>query len=509
VTTAPAIPRKRRSPSSPPTALVECACADLQADFRELEFLCADAARKLADFEGVLDSACAHARTRDLLARRIAASRRRYCATAGRVRSLRCQAGADPRSRSLIDELAAQKESFAELLRAEQALLAALLSAADWQSPSYLHSLTPAAGRHAGQIRAHWNDYKRDRHPDGDAYERRYVESMIDGPSGLQALLTSCGMAAFATILWFLLGEGKLSGPVIAGAGLYHESRLLLDQLLPGRVRYVDERDTTGVLAAFAELEPSAVFLDSLSNSAWMPMPELAALIDSLRGSDTYLILDNTGLSLGCQPFLLAGEGVRLVMFESLLKYAQLGLDRANAGVIVTGPDDAAVLDRYREHMGTNLADVSVQALPRPDRGVLGRRLLRLERNALLIAKRLSERAPARVTIVHPGLSSHACAQVAASLPFRGGCLSVVFDPRGGCPGCEQALVEAAVRAAAQRGVPLLAGSSFAFDTTRVYPLTDAAYGGPFVRIAAGTEHRLAVESIAEVLADALETVVR
>ncbi|HEX5193811.1 MAG TPA: PLP-dependent transferase, partial [Solirubrobacteraceae bacterium] len=363
----------------------------------------------------------------------------------------------------------------------------------------------PAAGRQTGQVRVHWNDYKRDRHSDGDAYERRYVEGMIDGPGELRALLTGCGMAAFVTVLWFLLGEGKLSGPVIAGAGLYHETRLLLDQAMPGRVRYVDERDTDGLLAAIAERQPSAVFLDTLSNSAWMPVPAVALVIECLRGTDTYLILDNTGLSVGCQPFALAGDAVRLVTFESLLKYAQLGLDRVNAGVIVTRADDAATLDSYREHMGTNIADASVHALPSPDRGVLEQRLARLERNALLIAERLSERAPARVAVVHPALCSHPCSEVAASLPFRGGCVSVVLDQREEQPGRERAFAEAVVAAAAKRGVPLFAGSSFAFDTTRIYPLADAGYGAPFVRIAAGTEHRLAAESIAELLADTLE----
>ena len=44
-----------------------------------------------------------------------------------------------------------------------------------------------------------------------------------------------------------------------------------------------------------------------------------------------------------------------LISFESLLKYAQLGLDRANAGLIIAPSTDAALLDAYREHLGTNV----------------------------------------------------------------------------------------------------------------------------------------------------------
>ena len=91
-----------------------------------------------------------------------------------------------------------------------------------------------------------------------------------------------------------------------------------------------------------------------------MPISELPPLIDHLRHSETHLVIDNTGLSaFSSQPFALAHESVRLIVFESLLKYAQLGLDRANAGVIVARGEVAEALSEYREHLGTNVADVA------------------------------------------------------------------------------------------------------------------------------------------------------
>jgi len=54
----------------------------------------------------------------------------------------------------------------------------------------------------------------------------------------------------------------------------------------------------------------------------------------------------------------------------------------------------------------------------------------------------------------------------------------------------------------------LLGGSSFGFDTTRIYLTAEGAdYGEPFVRIAAGTEHRLEVERVAEALTAAVRKV--
>jgi cystathionine beta-lyase/cystathionine gamma-synthase len=471
---------------------LECALTDLDADLGELSFLCAAAEDRLAGLEADLTGACPHPPTRELLERAVASARRRYRALGGRLRALRNEAQYAPRSRSLVERVTAERASLADRLRVEQALLAGLVAAPDWQSPSFLHSLAPAAGRQTGRIRAHWNDYKRDRHSDAGDYERRYVDELIDGPAGPRALLTGCGMAAFTTILGWLLGEGKLSGPVLAGRGLYHESRLLLERMLPGRVGFVDEADTPALLRAIGESRPSAVFLDSLSNTRWMPVPDLPAVIDALPGTDTYLVLDNTCLSVDCQPFALAPESVRLVVFESLIKYAQLGLDRAGAGVIVAQSGDAETLEDYREHLGTNIPDMSVHALPPPNRGVLERRLARLQRNARYLARALDERAPAGVTVVYPG---------------RGGCLSVLFGEREQWLERHNRLVCEAVAEAARHGIRLLAGSSFGFDTTRIYlTAARAEYGTPFVRIAAGTEHRLELDALTEVLATAIET---
>lgn len=485
------------------------ALADLDADFEQLLFLCGSAEAELADAVLELDAASLQSRTGDLLARQLAASRRRYRSAAERLLALRELARHGDLTLALVEELAGEKVSLADLLRTEQALMAALVAAADWQSPSFRHSMAAAVGRQGGRICAHWNDYKRDRHLDADAYERRYLTAMIDGQHGLRALLTSCGMAAFTTILSFLSLEGRLARPVLMGAGFYHESRWLLERSLPGRVRIVDERDTAGLVQAIDELRPSAIFLDSLSNTKWMPVPQLPHLLERLSGTDTYLVVDNTGLSVACQPFALADGSVRLIVFESLLKYAQLGLDRVNAGVIVARGDDGELLSEYREHLGTNVADVAVLALPRPDRGVLERRLARLQRNALFLAGRLRWSVGASVDIVYPGLATHPCAGPARRLPFRGGCLSIVF--RGYDPELrrEHGLVDAAIAEATGRGVALLAGSSFGFDTSRIYlTAARADCGEPFVRVAAGTEPSPELDRLADALAAAVREVV-
>jgi hypothetical protein len=116
-----------------------------------------------------------------------------------------------------------------------------------------------------------------------------------------------------------------------------------------------------------------------------------------------------------------------------------------------------------------------VATLPEPDADVLGRRLDRLQRNARILAERLGERA----RVSWAGCGSY-----------------LVLDP--GVP-----LEEYVARALAS-GACIRAGSSFGFDTTRLY-VTGEGSGvrEPFLRIAAGTEHRLEIEAVAEALSGA------
>jgi hypothetical protein len=113
--------------------------------------------------------------------------------------------------------------------------------------------------------------------------------------------------------------------------------------------------------------------------------------------------------------------------------------------------------------------------------------------------------ARADVAIVYPGMDAHAGGAGAARLPFRGGCLSLVFGEPGRR---ERLLVSEAVAEAGRRGLALHGGSSFGFDTTRIYlAAARAECGTPFVRIAAGTEHRLELDALADALAAAVEGV--
>ncbi|MGZ4480717.1 MAG: PLP-dependent transferase, partial [Gaiellales bacterium] len=336
------------------------------------------------------------------------------------------------------------------------------------------------AGRQAGCIRPYVNDYKRDRHLDAGRYESAFLREYVDAPPGepVRALLTSCGMAGLTTILGYLRLEGHLVRPVVAGRALYHETALLLTRELGDRLVVVDERDSAEVIETVRRTGAGALFVDSLCNSRGLALPDTARIIRGLAGDDVHVVIDNTGLSIGFQPWALRSGRTRLLVWESLLKYAQLGLDRTTAGVVVCSGPGTERLDIYREHLGTNIADISVLALPPPHRSILSRRLARLERNARLIADALGQWA------VYPG---------------RGGCLELAVRDRAG-------FAERALAAARAAGVPLVAGTSFGFHITRIYAAAEgSACGPPFLRVSAGSEHRLGAEAVASALARTLE----
>ena len=193
----------------------------------------------------------------------------------------------------------------------------------------------------------------------------------------------------------------------------------------------------------------------------------------------------------------IAGERVSLA--------DRLRAEQALVAGIVARSDDARSLDDYREHLGANIPDVAVHSLAPPDRGMLERRLERLQRNASHLAERLARSAPPDMAIAYPGIGAHHLAGAGGGPRFRGGCISVAPRGRTPHPEYQRRIVTNALSEAARRGVRLYAGSSFGFDTTRIYlAAARAEHGSPFVRIAAGTEHWLELDALSDVLAAAI-----
>jgi cystathionine beta-lyase/cystathionine gamma-synthase len=409
-----------------------------------------------------------------------------------RAGELRLDARQRGRTAELLAGITAERLGLADQVRSLDGIAAAVVVAMEWQSPSFGHSRRSNAGTRVGRVRPHEDDYRRDRHAESLEFERAYVREYVGGGARVRAFATSCGMSAFTTILAFLEHRHRLEGRVLVGASTYHECRDRLIATVPReRLILVDEAEPT-LLAAISRERPSVIALDTVANAPGVATPSVRAVIaaaDRLPDPPS-LVLDNTGRSSMLRPFELPRTRTPMLVFESLTKYPQFGLDRVTGGIIVAEHHDADAIDSLREHLGTNIPDASAAAMPTPDRARLDRRLGRIGRNAALIARRLLDEADSGpiAGVDQPGLRGDG---------FGGWCV-LRFAPEHDRPAQHDRFVHLALQEARHRGVPLVAGASFGLDVTRVYATgTTSASARPFVRISTGIEHEAGIEALA------------
>ena len=412
-------------------------------------------------------------------------------------------------------QLEKHKLELARALRSLHTLVAAGMVAAEWASPSVRYSVHSAAGRRSDRVQLYHDDYTRDRHWDALVFEQEWVKQYVDHHPACEpvALMTSSGMAAFNTILHYVCNT-VTRGPVLMGSGCYHECAQLIEtSTLADLVVKVEDTDTAEWVRAVESLRPEAIFVDSLCNSLSMALPDIDAILCKLTECDlqSYVVIDNTGLTIGYQPWDRPTIPVGLIVFESLTKCAQFGLDGTPAGMIVTSESHAHKLDSLREHLGTNVTHMAVGQIPLPNRHLFERRIARLGRNCERLARKTdiflrSRGIPAKV--ISPVLPGHPSVSVARRYAFRGPIFGISLARRADSHAARRSLVDAVIDEARRRRVPLIEGTSFGFDTTRIYlTAPDDAKGAPFVRIAPGTEHSDGIERVADVLVAALDLV--
>lgn len=407
------------------------------------------------------------------------------------------------------------------LIRINQSLAAGLITSTDWQSPSFMHSRYSQAGRQTGQIVGTISDYKRDHHKDAQGLEKQFRKEYIDGlgKSLATVLVTQSGMAALTTIINFILIEADPDRPILLGQHSYFENKFLLEPIFGKRIVTVNEADTKAVLAAIKEHQPAAIFLDSLCNVAQIVVPDLPTIVTGLKKystKQTYLIIDNTGLATSFQPLQqIAGKTtkVSLIVFESLNKYYQFGMDKTTGGVIWGFGKSVSQLHFIRMHSGTIMTDVATQLAPPPNRKRLTKRLHRFERNALLLAQLLSDSiannpASPLAKVVYPGLPNHHGFSWTNKLPFHGSFFVLGFKKPYAKVPIYQKLLKVIRSEAQKRNIDIIAGTSFGFDTTRVYlTALQTDITEPFFRVSVGTEPLWQISILYDVFIAALKRI--
>jgi len=496
--------------------------ADLRDDLADLASIAESIGRSVWRHKALLGRTCANylPETHAFLAARTEDLRESAQDLSARIRS--ATSGASSWADADVPRLTELKRTASDLLRSYQANLAFVLSAGDWQSPSFLHATVSQAGAQTGKIAANKTDYKRDGHLDEKAYAESFTREYLRGTvfSKPEVYVTSSGMAALSTLVSFLQTNQRVRGPILVGAASYFENKIVLERAFPGQVHYADESDADGVVDAARRLRPQAVFLDSLCNSDTLDAPDVASLVPRLMSvlpRESSLVIDNAGMAIACRPsdFLPAlGRHARLYVIESLNKYHQFGFDRVTGGVIWTpGGLIPTALNRSRVHLGTMMPDASVLAMPEPNRELLRRRMERMGRNALALAEAIDARVATNPSsavshVVYPGLPSHSSARWSRTRWFHGSSLVLAFKPGRRSVPTYRKFVDRAIETARDARVPLNAGTSFGFDVTRVYLTAEHATDvtKPFVRVSVGTETTAEIDALASALISAIES---
>ena len=306
-----------------------------------------------------------------------------------------------------------------------------------------------------------------------------------------------------------------MAGPVIIGENTYSRAK---GSSLPrdSRAKIVPETDTDAIITLINR-KTNGDISGLLTNSATMESPDVTTIIKYLIKHvhhDMTLVVGNTALSIAFQPLpMLLGRNrhIRLVVYESLIKFHQFGADRVTAGMIwAYGPGTEKLFD-YRKNCGTNITDLSAHALPAPNRKLLEGRLNRINRNTHYLAGRLasfiaSGQAPSFSGVVYPGSPAHPCYAWTKNYRFHGYLMALRYKHQKTTIKAAQSFIRRAIGEAKRQQIPLVAGTSFGFDTTRIYlTSSNTRYGEPFLRIAVGTEDMEQLERVAAIIEQAMK----
>ena len=462
---------------------------DCKDDCEEVHYLLLDVIRKLSSFKKY----CTNMHQVDYFTGL-------YTQNINTVLSLQDTLAHSPPSEDLLHSAGNTLSEIRDFLRINQGQIGTLLTSSDWQSPSFAGSTVQQAGRQTGTILPSVNDYKRDRHDDAFRYERKFIKEYVDHwiKFPIYAYATGSGMAAFTTILNYLMLEHKAESHVLAGESIWFENKMLLAAAFQKRFISVKESDTKTILAIIKDKKPSVIVFDSVPNSADMHTPDLDSIIPyivKMATTETYIIVDNTCGSIAFQPLKYVygkNTNVRLIVFESLNKYHQFGMDRVTAGIIWCYGRETMKLSDYRAHMGTNIMDAVAASLPTPNRTLLHKKLMRHMRNAQSISSQLRSWLD-----LHPE-----CPIQSIEYPKnpQGGIFTITWKGSHQSVSVYTNFLTRILRTARSQGVSIIGGTSFGLDTTRIY--VAAQKSGPippFLRVAAGTENRIQVEHIVSV----------
>ncbi len=391
-------------------------------------------------------------------------------------------------------------------LRALSQIAVAARLALEWRSPGYDQSAALSVFD-LGALGSPGVNYARYDQPGVADVERQLERLLGISPQTHAVLVTSSGMAAFALATAVVLAETRVRA-VLTAPYLYFEAMEMLRYWFGDAVHVAESYAPDDLAAMAAHRDADVVFADPLANhpdQRMVDVEHLAALL-AADERERWLVCDASMLPAVTAGLVTRAMPQRALYYESCSKYLQFGLDIAMAGLVVVPRGLEGLARRMRRNLGLGIDRYGAELFPRYEPRQFERRLTRMEQAATLVGTHLGRTLPRDVCdVVFPGLPGHADHELAVRLGRTGSCLTLV--PVGAQPGKDQLepVVDAAVREAAKRKLPLVKGVSFGFSVSRLSAASAMAETAPpFLRLAVGVMD----ETSATLLADTVSRAV-
>lgn len=391
-----------------------------------------------------------------------------------------------------VSEIIARRQTLGAHMHELLGLVGQMTVATHWQSPAVIQHGVDNRGKLPGRIIGHYNDYTRDQHVVGAAYEQRYKNAYIALPplTPVFCYATVSGMAAITTAALFVLGETDKDSTVILGASCYFETKQLILSMFGSRVVEVDLSDKDACIAATSGKKIAAIFADTIGNEPAMrvvDIPQLLSVVNAQVSARVIIVVDGstTAVPMRYARGIRMPKHILLIGVESQNKLLQYGADRVTGGVVWGTGYIAQKLYDYRDHAGTMCPDMMVASLPAPNARMAARYARLIQSNAKLLAQSLSG--------------------IVFDVVYRAGSPYIILSKRGTRGSKLNAIARRIMKLAAREKIALVEGTSFGFQTTRIYTVAmNTRYEKPFLRIAPGIESPDEMRAIARIVKHAV-----
>jgi len=418
-----------------------------------------------------------------------------------------------------LEELIAKKKNIFMKVRACLSLFASISTFLNWQSPSIKSSQNTRIGIEKYPIICDYNDYKRDRSGDTFYCEKKLEKNLLKTKNtGVKPILNlcNCGMAAFTSILYFLICENIVKNKALASSDIYVENILLLKNFFKSKLITFNCNNADLIVDKILSTEPNAVFLDTISNTVNMPLFDVASIIKKtakIYKKEIYFIIDAT-CSVGYENILdnfVIPDNIKVIIHGSILKAPQLGMERIYAGFVLSFGLDKFVnkILEYRTLSGSSLQDIGGYLLPVTTRKLLQNRLKTIERNTADMASFLSEidgKKEVLAEIIYPGIKSHKDFSMVKKIGFAGPFFNIKFISRLNNDKYFELFTSDIIKYAKKYNCDIVHGASYGFNTTSIY--YSVGWDTPekhYLRLSLGTETVYEMEKIKKVFKEVFQ----